>query len=105
MARLELTQQQFEERREKVLRAAVELAKLSHYRAVTRDDIADQLQIAPTSINTWFGDMTNFRNDLVNYAIDQKELLIIAQALAVRDPITRRVPHTLKTKALQELLK
>jgi len=99
-----MTYMKTDERREQVLTAALKLAVGDHYRAITREQIADQAQTATGNINRVFGTMVDLRSELVAHAIEQECLPVIAQAIAVNDRAVAGVPNALKRRALQGLL-
>ena len=84
-----------------ILNCAIELSEKNDYKTLTRAIIADELCIAPTLITYYFNDINSLKNVIVETALKRKNLTIIAQALAFKDPVVENIPEKLKTNALK----
>ena len=91
-------------RRDQLLSVALTLAAESHYQRITRDDIAARAGVAPTLISRYFGTMPQLRRDIMRAAVRARNLAIIAQGLAVRDPHAQKAPGDLQREAVATLV-
>ena len=87
-----------------ILEVAVKLSIQKNYKLVTRREIAEALDISPSLISLYFGDMQELKNEIVQYAIDNKELIIIAQIVLFKDPRMSSIPKTIRNEALQVVM-
>lgn len=91
-----------EARRNQILAAALQLAESDHYRAITRDQIANRAKTATGTINRVFGTMAKLRHAIVERAIEEESLTVIGQAIAENHGIV--IPMVLRRKALKALI-
>lgn len=92
-----------EVRKEHILRAALLLAKKHGYTHVTRDQVARAVGVTGQAIQYHFKTMTQFRRDLMRFAVAQKCLAVVAQGLALRDPRAQAAPLALREAAAATL--
>lgn len=92
-----------EERKREILNAAIALAKVSGYRTLTRDGVADRALVSTGLISYHFETMDALKRLVVKTAIEKEILPIIAQALADGDLQARNAPERLKKQALATL--
>lgn len=92
------------ERREIILKAAIELARRDGYNKITRDNIAKQAGMANGTVTLYFKTMTQLRRALMRAAIAGEVLEIIAQGLAHNDPHATKAPIELQRKAIDSLI-
>lgn len=94
-------------RKKQILDAALKLANSIGYSHVSRDKIAPLVGndggIAVGTISHHFGTMAQFRRALMRYAIEKKNITVIAQGLAAKDRHAQKAPDDLKKKALASL--
>lgn len=90
-------------REEKILNAALNVAKVLGYANVTREEVAHEAMVSPALISVRLGTMANFRRKLMRYAVRVECLAVIAQGLAARDPHAQKASPELKQKALATL--
>lgn len=90
--------------REKIINAAFDLATKIGYGKITRDGIAIHAGVASGSLNYYFQDMEGVRREVMNKAIADEQLDIIAVGLGMGDPVARTAPAALCRKALDTLL-
>lgn len=88
------------ERRTKILSAAIPLAIESGYQNLTRDAVACAAQIAGSTLMYHFTSMTKFKEALLLHALETRCLEVIAQAVVARDPAVAGIPTALKNRAL-----
>lgn len=91
-------------RRERILEAALALAEEKGFREFTRAEVAERAAIALTSINAAFGTMNALRCAVMSAAIERQRLAVVAQGLAVHDPVAEAAPYGLKKLASQSLV-
>lgn len=86
-----------------VLDAAVKLAETRGYRTITRQQVADEAQVAVGSVNNAFGTMDGLRDAVMAAAVEREIGPIIAQGLADRHPAAVNAPADLRTQAVAAL--
>ncbi len=90
-------------RDERILAAALELAAAGNYRDLTRAAVAEAADVSPGTVSNYAGDMDNLRVIIMQAAVQRGLAAIVAQGLAVRDPIALAAPDGLKAEALATL--
>lgn len=88
----------------RILDAALALAEEKGYREFTAGEVAERAGIARTNINAAFGTMNSLRGAVMREAVDKQKLAVVAQGLAVHDPIAEAAPFGLKKLASQTLV-
>lgn len=89
-----------DDRRLKILEAAVPLAEANGYDNVTRKQVAEAAGVSGPILNYHFGTMSGFKGALLQYAIDNGVLKVAAQA-ALKGV---KMPTSLRRQALDSLL-
>lgn len=92
-----------ENRNRAVLDAALKLAATRGYRNLTRQQVADEAQVAVGSVNNAFGTMDGLRDAVMAAAVDRSLAAIIAQGLADRHPAAIAAPAQLRESAAASL--
>lgn len=82
-----------------VLNAAVKLAQSRGYRTITRQQVADEAQVAVGSVNNAFGTMDGLRDAVMAAAVEQGVAAIVAQGLADRHPAAVNAPEPIRRAA------
>lgn len=90
-------------RRDLILDAAVELARVGDYTSIKREDIADRAEVSVGLVTKYFGTMVQLKRDVMRAAIRIEALSIIAHGLAVRDPHALKAPTELQQRAVASL--
>ncbi len=90
--------------REVVLTAALDLARTVGYTKVTREGVSQMTSYSPASISAHFGTMVKFRRAIMSAAIVRRDLVVLAQGLAMGDPKARSAPQDLKRDAVEAIL-
>jgi AcrR family transcriptional regulator len=67
------------ETRRRLLEVAIDLAEFSNMWLITRDDIAKKAGCAPSLVTHYFGNIDRLRGEIWEYAIAEKNHLIIVQ--------------------------
>jgi AcrR family transcriptional regulator len=73
------------------------------YQNVTRADIASAAGCSEALVSSYFGTMVQVRRAVVRAAIKQRDLAIIAQAIAANDPHVKRASVDLCNDAIRTL--
>jgi AcrR family transcriptional regulator len=83
-----------------ILRAAVKLAKAHGLRNFSRSEVAEEAGVASATVSYHFGEMPKLRREVVEYAIKNEVLSILADARADRgsSELFTRMPAALKKK-------
>lgn len=89
--------------RQSIIEAAVRLSRTRGYHRITRDEVAASAGVGAGTVNTYFGTIAALREVVLAYAIQQGVLPIIAQGLAMGDPIARGAPEDIRIRALGSL--
>lgn len=88
------------ERNTKVLNAACEVALEAGLSGLTRRAVALRAGVGLGSVNLSFGNLRGLHEAVVREAINRPLLTVLAQALAIGDPIARDAPEPLRLAAL-----
>lgn len=91
-------------RKKEILAAAMELAKTDHYIRVTRERIAERVNISTGLVNLYFNTMNELRSAIVRNAINEEVIEVVAQAIANKDPQALDISHELKCQAAAHLM-
>jgi len=93
-----------EDRKREILNAAVDLARKVGYTALRRADIAQAAGCSAGLITpSYFPTMLDLQNAVMREAVRLRIPEIIAQGLAIKDPIARQAPEYVKRNALELL--
>jgi AcrR family transcriptional regulator len=90
-------------RRELILAAAVTLADRDGYVQITRDGVAKAAGVSAGLVTRYFFCSTELRRCIMERAIDQNLLGIVAQGLAVRDALALSAPAEMRAAAAAQL--
>lgn len=74
------------ERRQQILKIALDIAEKTHYRDLTRDGLVEPCNTAAGNINRIMGDMNNLRELVIEYAIQTCRVKVVAQAIIDNHP-------------------
>lgn len=92
-----------ENRNRAVLDAAVKLAASRGYRNITRQQVADEAQVAVGSVNNAYGTMDGLRDAVMAAAVERSLPEIVAQGLIDRHPAALNASAELRGAALASL--
>ena len=91
-------------RKEEILLAAVRVAEREGYMVMKRNDVSDEAGCATGSVHRYFVTIEELRERVLEYGVDNRNLAILAQGLAMRHPYTANAPiHTRKSAVLSLL--
>lgn len=88
------------ERKTRILAAALPVAVSLGYKNVTRSVVAKAAEVAENTIQHHFGSIPKLKEAILAYAIEKRNLEVIAQAVVARDPAVSDLPDRLKARAL-----
>lgn len=87
------------EAKERILTCAAEIARDSGFPAVTQQAVAKRAQVSSTLVPYHFETMGRLKDEVIKIAIDNRDAEVVAQAIAVRHPLAKRLPGKLKKEA------
>lgn len=93
------------ERKQELLEVAIQLAKEEGYSHITRNEIARRAGVAYGLVTSYFKTIDNLKKMVVKEAIKQEIVQILAEALARKEPLTRRLSPALREKVIRYLSK
>lgn len=88
----------------KILEVAIELARELSYQKITREAIAERLNISTALITYYFGTVEGLKDAVMKKAVDDELLDIICQGLASHNKIAKDCAPQLKFKAAAKML-
>ena len=91
------------DRKADILAAAVRMSALHGYHRVTREDIALAAKCSPTLVTHYFSTMTYLRRAIMRAAIHTQCLAVVAQGLAMADPVAQKAPQAVRDAAVATL--
>ena len=91
------------DRKAQLLDIAMQEAEQRGFGQMTRDGIAARAGVAAGLITTRLGTMANLRRDIMRHAVKRGIISIVAEGLALRDPVAQRAPAELRDKAWASL--
>lgn len=92
-----------EQRKSEILAAAMVVAHKVGFANMTRDQVATQAKCAAGAVSMYFNTMPQLRRAVMREAIQQQDLTIIAEGVALRDKNAMKAPPELRSKALTAL--
>jgi len=90
-------------RAERVCRAAVAVAGAEGLAAVSRSRVAEAARVSLGTVSNAYGTMQALRDAVMHEAVSRPILSILAQGLAMGDPIARAAPEPVRQAALASL--
>lgn len=93
------------ERREQLLRFAIEWAEEEGYKAIEHKKLATRVGCTGGTVQRFFRTVVQLRNAVLQEALITKNYKIIAQGLAVNDPFLDGISDAIKAKAAAALCK
>ena len=91
------------DRQELIMKASMRLSARIGFSNITRETLAKEAECSEALITYHYGTMKNFRRDIMRYAVRTKNLRVVAQGLAIKNPYARKAPEELKQRALGAL--
>ena len=90
-------------REKQILDAALSLSVKIGYSCITRDAVAEIAGVSSALIANYFPRMYHLKQAIMQTAIKQEVLEVIAQGLSIRDPMALKISNELKVKVLSLL--
>ena len=87
------------QRRSHLLTTALMLAKSGSYAQITQGELSKAADVSRGTITYHFDNMDCLRVEIMREAIRTNDYEVIAQGLAVKDPIALTAPETAKANA------
>lgn len=91
------------DREAQIIRAGATLAKEIGYAMLTRENVAHAAGVSPALLTNLFGTMDNFRDKLMQFAVDNNVVSIVADGLAARNSTALSAPDALKKQAVTHI--
>lgn len=92
-----------DDRRDELLKVAVDMAIVVGINQLRRDTIAEKAGVANGLVTRYFNTMTQLKRAVMRYAVHNEVLPVIAQGLAMRDSEAMKASDELKAKAIDTL--
>lgn len=89
---------------DKILRAAVRVAKKRGFRRFTRSEVAVEVGCAAGTVNYHFDSMDVLRMEVMREAVRREVIQVVAEGLAHRHILALRAPKGLRRKAALQLI-
>lgn len=83
---------------ETIVAGALKVAEDCGYQHLTRDKIAEAAGVS-MGLVTYYFSMKEIREKIVKWAIQRKNVKVLAQAMLARDPAAKRAPDELQAQA------
>lgn len=99
-----MTRLQPEDRRAAILEAALTLAKLHGYRALTRDTVASAAGVSPGLVTRYYYHMDLLRSEVVSEAVRLGLPNIVAEGLVSGEPAALNAPESVRLGAAMSLI-
>lgn len=90
--------------KEHILQTAYKMAQRDGFAAITRDGVAAEAGVAMGSVNHHYGTMQVLRDAVMQRAVEEEQLELIAQGIALGDNVAKTAPLELRQRALKTLL-
>ncbi len=90
-------------RRAELIRAGLDLCRLTAYYEVTRDEVAAFAGVGSGSVNSYFGTINNYRQELIKAAIETRHLKILADAITRKESLVQGLDPQLKQEVLSSI--
>ncbi|WPJ51428.1 hypothetical protein RCIP0033_00066 [Klebsiella phage RCIP0033] len=90
--------------KEHILEVAYTMAQRDGFGTLTRDGVAAEAGVAMGSVNHHWGKMSALREAVIQRAVEEENLELIGQGMALGDSVAKSAPLELRTRALTTLL-
>lgn len=90
--------------KDNILEVAYVMAQRDGFGSLTRDGVAAEAGVAMGSVNHHWGKMSALREAVMQRAVEEENLELIGQGMALGDTIAKSAPLELRTRALTTLL-
>lgn len=90
--------------KEHILEVAYVMAQRDGFGSLTRDGVAAEAGVAMGSVNHHWVKMSALREAVMQRAVEEENLELIGQGMALGDSVAKSAPLELRTRALTTLL-
>lgn len=90
--------------KEHILEVAYTMAQRDGFGTLTRDGVAAEAGVAMGSVNHHWVKMSALRKAVMQRAVEEENLELIGQGMALGDSVAKSAPLELRTRALTTLL-
>lgn len=90
--------------KEHILDTAYKMAQRDGFAAITRDGVAAEAGVAMGSVNHHYGTMQVLRDAVMQRAVEEEQLELIAQGIAMGDNVAKSAPLELRQRAILTFL-
>lgn len=90
--------------KERILEVAYTMAQRDGFGTLTRDGVAAEAGVATGSVNHHWVKMSTLREAVMQRAVEEENLELIGQGMALGDSVAKSAPLELRTRALTTLL-
>lgn len=90
--------------KEHILEVAYMMAQRDGFGTLTRDGVAAEAGVAMGSVNHHWVKMSALREAVMQRAVEEENLELIGQGMALGDSVAKSTPLELRTRALTTLL-
>lgn len=90
--------------KEHILEVAYTMAQRDGFGTLTRDGVAAEAGVAMGSVNHHWVKMSALREAVMQRAVEEEQLELIAQGIALGDVTAKSAPLDVRTRALTTLL-
>ena len=90
--------------KEHILEVAYTMAQRDGFGTLTRDGVAAEAGVAMGSVNHHWGKMSALREAVMQRAVEEENLELIGQGMALGDSVAKSAPLELRARALTTLL-
>lgn len=87
-----------ENRDQRIIDAAVSLAKENGYQWLTRDEVARVAGVGAGTVNSAYGSMVELKRAVLREAVEKEIVEIIAQGMTDRHPIVANISDDLRSR-------
>jgi AcrR family transcriptional regulator len=91
------------ERREQILAIALELAIEHGYTRIGWEEIAARLEVSTTALRYHFTNLVGLKAAVMRHALVERCAIVVAQGLALRDPLAAKADDALRAAAQRTL--
>lgn len=97
------TKEEMSLKKSAMITAALKRAERIGFGKLTRAEVADACGVSPGLVSQRFGTLTTMKRDVLRAAIKQESMSVLAYALAVDDPICKKITPELREKVSAHL--
>lgn len=90
--------------KDNILEVAYTMAQRDGFGSLTRDGVAAEAGVAMGSVNHHWVKMSALREAVMQRAVEEENLELIGQGMALGDSVAKSAPLELRTRALTTLL-